>query len=58
MKFSVTFTDVRIPALREEEAIEVEADSNFDAIPLATEIFFTRHHEEKIGDFLVGCASR
>jgi len=57
MKFSVTFQDVRRPIKLETESIEVDANTPFDAFPIANEIFFTKHPQEKDEDFLVNCPS-
>ena len=56
-KFTVTFQDERTPIQRPTESIDVEAESSFQAIPLATAIFFQKYPEERIQDFLVNCPS-
>jgi len=56
-KFTVTFQDDRRPIQRATESIVVEADSSFDAIPVATALFFQKYPDEKIQDFVVNCPS-
>ena len=56
-KFTVTFQDERRPIKQPTESIDVEAESSFQAIPLATALFFQKYPDERIQDFLVNCPS-
>ena len=56
-KFTVMFQDERRPTQRPTESIDVEAESSFNAIPVATALFFQKYPEERIQDFWVECTS-
>ena len=51
--FTVTFKDVRTPPRLNTESIDVEAGSEYDSIPIAQELFFTKYPLEKLKDFWV-----